>query len=78
MKSPDADAKKQIDDLKKQEAAIEQQIDRATAKLRRDIMLIDVPPQANDKEVMKPPDRMGGSSRRRAFRSARVCPSRRM
>ncbi len=55
VKSPDAATKKQIDDLRKQQDAIQKQIDKASANLRVNMMLIDVPPQANEKEVMKLP-----------------------
>jgi hypothetical protein len=54
-KSPDAATKRQIDDLQKQANAIQKQIDHASANLRASMMLLDVPAQANEKEVMKLP-----------------------
>ncbi len=55
VKSPDADTKKQIDELRKKEDAIQQHIDSASASLRVNMMVIDVPPQADEKELMKVP-----------------------
>jgi len=55
VKSPDADTKKQIDELKKQEAAIQKQIDAASANFRTSMMLLDVPQDAPEKELMKLP-----------------------
>jgi seryl-tRNA synthetase len=56
LKSPDAETKKKIDALKKQEDGIQKEIDNASASLRVNMMLIEVPPQANDKELVKLPD----------------------
>jgi seryl-tRNA synthetase len=55
VKSPDSDTKKQIADLKKQEDAIQQRIDAASTTLRINLMVLDVPPQADEKELMKVP-----------------------
>lgn len=53
-KDPSAD-KKQIDDLKKKCADIQKQIEKASTELRVDLMLIEVPPKADEKELVKLP-----------------------
>jgi hypothetical protein len=54
-KDPGQDDKKKIDDLKKKCADIRKQIEKANTELRIDLMLIEVPPKADDKELVKLP-----------------------
>jgi hypothetical protein len=55
VKDPSADDKKQMDDLKKKCAEIQKQIEKANTELRLDLMLVEVPPKADDKELVKLP-----------------------
>jgi hypothetical protein len=54
-KNPSPDEKKRIDELQKQREAIRKQAETAAMELKVNLMLIDVPPQADDKELVKIP-----------------------
>ena len=55
IKNPSPADKKRIDELQKQREAIRKQVETAAVELRVNLMLIDVPPQADDKELVKVP-----------------------
>ncbi len=56
IKEPSPDDKKRIDDLKKKCANIRKQIDDAAASLDINLKVIEVPPKADEKELVKLPD----------------------
>jgi hypothetical protein len=55
IKDPGADDKNRIDELTKKREEIRKKIDTAGDELRLDLMLIDVPKDADEKEVVKLP-----------------------
>jgi hypothetical protein len=55
IKEPSPDDKKRIDELTKKREEIRKKIDTAGAELRLDLMLIEVPQEADEKELVKLP-----------------------
>jgi len=53
--SPSDDDKKKIEDLKRKCAELKKQLDSANVELHTDFMLIDIPPAADEKELVKLP-----------------------
>jgi len=55
LKTPGPDDAKRIDELKKKREACHKQMDAASMELRVNLMLIEVPPTADEKELVKLP-----------------------
>lgn len=55
LQSPSADDKKRIEELKKKREACYKKMNDASAELRINLMLIQLPPTANEKELVKLP-----------------------
>ncbi len=60
IKDPDQDDKKRIEELRKQRDAVAKGVDKASMELRVDLMLLEVPAEAPEKELVKLPDWMKG------------------
>jgi hypothetical protein len=54
-KNPSPDEKKKIEDLQKKCAELRKKIDTASTELRLNLMIIEVPPKADEKELVKLP-----------------------
>ena len=55
LDDPSDEDKKRIEELKKKRAAIVKGMEKAATELRIDLMLLDVPPDADQKELVKLP-----------------------
>ena len=55
LKTPGPDDAKRIDELKKKREACHKKMDAASMELRVNLMLIEVPPTADEKELVKLP-----------------------
>jgi len=55
VQNPSADDKKQIDELKKKREACQKNMDKASLELRLNLIAIDLPPKADDKELKNLP-----------------------
>jgi seryl-tRNA synthetase len=55
LQSPTPDDKKRIDELKKKREACYKRMNEASMELRVNLMAIDLPPKADDKELVKLP-----------------------
>ena len=56
--SPGPDEKKQIDDLKKKSADLRKKLDQANLDLRTNLIVLEVPPKADENELKKIPQWM--------------------
>jgi seryl-tRNA synthetase len=55
LQNPSEDDKKRIDELKKKREACQKNMDRASLELRLNLISIDLPPKADDKELKNLP-----------------------
>jgi len=55
LQNPSADDKKRIDELKKKREACQKNMDKASLELRLNLIAIDLPPKADDKELKNLP-----------------------
>ena len=55
VQNPSADDKKRIDELKKKREACQKNMDKASLELRLNLIAIDLPPKADDKELKNLP-----------------------
>jgi len=55
LQNPSADDKKRIDELKKKREACQKNLDKASLELRLNLISIDLPPKADDKELKNLP-----------------------
>jgi seryl-tRNA synthetase len=55
LQNPGADDKKRIDELKKKREACQKNMDKASLELRLNLISIDLPPKADDKELKNLP-----------------------
>lgn len=55
LKNPTPDDKKKADELRKKRDALRQEMDNASASLELNLKVIDVPPKADEKELVKLP-----------------------
>ena len=55
LKTPGPDEKKKIAELEKARGQIRAEVDKASTELRLDLMLLDVPEKADEKELLKLP-----------------------
>ena len=55
LQNPGPDEKKRIDELKKRREACQKNMDKASLELRLNLITIDLPPKADDKELKNLP-----------------------